>query len=172
MSDSLSSRAPLDSDARIEARATLYKQIATNFVNSFTNGLDADIPTFLAQFSPTVDWYDHAFFLHPVGFKGMERFRTAWLTAIRDFKAEITSIDVIEGGTVIRCVYNGTMVGAMPGRPASGKDFQANSLIMLGIDEDGKIQRVDEYYTATLDECKGLEHYTLMSAGSRPSSKI
>lgn len=102
----------------------------------------------------------------------MERFRTSWLTAIGDFKAEIKSIDVIEGGTVIRCVYTGTMVGPLPGRAASGKTFETNSLILLGINEDGKIQRVDEYYTATLDECPGVEKYTLMSAGRSGSAKL
>ena len=138
--------------AKKEAR---WRQTSRDFVKSWNNGIDADTDTFLAQFSPSIDWYDHAFFLHHRGRETLPEFRRNWLTNIRDFHCEIKSIDLIPSGWVVRCVYHGTMVGPPPGRRASGKSFQNHVLIMLGIGEDGKIGRVDEYYTATLDELSG-----------------
>ena len=110
------------------------------------NDEDAGIATSLAQFSPTTDWYDYGFFLHVDVFSGMAAFGTSCLTAIGDFMAAIEAIDVTEGRTVIRCAYKWHyMVGSLPGRAASGKFFEANSISMLGINKgDGRIQRVDE----------------------------
>ena len=56
------------------------------------------------------------------------------------------------------------MVGPLPGRKASGRTFAANVLIMLGIDGENKIEKVDEYYSATLDEAGDVGTYKLMSA--------
>ena len=145
-------------------KEALYKQISTTFIHSWVTGLHADTSLFLAQFSPTVDWYDHAFFIRHKGLNGMADFRTTWLTAIKDFGIDVEAIDVIKGGTVIRCVYHGTMVGKLPGRPASGKSFRTKVIILLGIGEGGKIERVDEYYTARVDEGMELEGYRLMGA--------
>lgn len=65
---------------------------------------------------------------------------------------------------LIRCVYDGIMAGDLPGRKASGKRFRVNVLIVLKIDgRSGKIERVDEYYTATLDEGCDVWKYKLVS---------
>ena len=64
------------------------------------------------------------------------------------------------------------MVGKLPGRPASGKSFQANVLILLRINDDGKIERVDEYYTATLDEGVDLKSYSLMNRDKSGTEKL
>ena len=159
-------------DTLIDTREALHKKISTTFVNSWNNGIDADMQTFLSQFSPTVDWYDHAFFIRHKGLGGMASFRTSWLTSIKDFSADIESINVIEGGTVVRVVYHGTMVGKLPGRVPSGKTFHAKVLILLGINKEGKIQNVDEYYSALLDESTGVDSYHLMNARKKGSSKI
>lgn len=97
----------------------------------------------------------------------MAAFRTAWLTAIKDFRCDIKSIRLVGDGTVIQCVYNGTMVHSLPGRKASGRTFAANVLIMLGIDGANKIEKVDEYYSATLDEGGDVETYKLISASRK-----
>ena len=142
-------------------------------MKSWTTGLSADTPTFLAQFSPTVEWYDHAFFTQRQGLSSLARFRTNWLTAIKDFGIDIKAIDVLEDSTaVIRCVYHGTMVGPLPGRPASGKTFRANVLILLKINEERKIQRVDEYYTATLDEGVDVKNYKLLGGEKQKPVKL
>ena len=60
------------------------------------------------------------------------------------------------------------MVGPLPGRAASGKTFRANVLILLKIKEGGKIQRVDEYYSATLDEGVTISYCTRI----RPVAKL
>lgn len=153
-----------------------YKQIATTFVDSWCSGLDADMATFLAQFSRGVRWYDHAFFMQHRGHEGIAEFRTGWLTAIKDFGTDITAVDVIFGkGKVeimIRCVYHGTMVGKLPGRRASGKYFRTNVILVLRIDDEGKIERVDEYCTATLDEGCEIMDYRLAGAKSRAEAKL
>lgn len=142
-------------------------------MKSWTNGLAADMSTFLAQFSPTVEWYDHAFFTQRRGLGSLARFRASWLTAIKNFGTDIEAIDILEDGTaVIRCVYHGTMVGPLPGRPASGKTFRANVLILLKINEERKIQRVDEYYTATLDEGVDVKNYKLLNGEKRKPGKL
>ena len=94
----------------------------------------------------------------------MADFRRKWLTAIKDFGTDITAIDVVpdKREVIVRCVYRGIMVGTLPGRQASGKLFRTNVLIVLGIDEMGKIQRVDEYYTATLDQGRDVSEYRLV----------
>ena len=102
------------------------------------------------------------------GVDSMGPFRTAWLTAIKDFRSDIKSIRLVEDGTVIQCVYNGTMVGPLPGRRASGRTFAANVLIILGIDQQNQIEKVDEYYSATLDEAGDVEMYRLIS---RPTKR-
>ena len=151
---------PLESQS---LRASLHEDISRNFVESWNNGIDADMPTFLSQFSATVDWYDHAFFIRHKGPEGLAAFRTSWLKAIKDFRSDIRSIHTIEGGTVVQCIYHGTMIGPLPGRKASGKSFAANVLIVLGINEEDKIQKVDEYYSATLDEAGDVDTYRLMN---------
>lgn len=157
----------------VACQEVLCKAVSTNFVDSWTNGLSADIPTFLAQFSPQIEWYDHAFFARRRGHSSLARFRTRWLTAIENFGTDIKATDILEDGTaVIRCVYHGTMVGPLPGRAASGKTFRANVLILLKINEEGKIQRVDEYYTATLDEGVDVEDYKLLDGEKHGSRKI
>lgn len=129
--------------------------------------------TFLTQFSPTIEWYDHAFFTQRRGLNSLARFRTNWLTAIQNFGTDIEAIDVLEDGTaVVRCVYHGTMVGPLPGRPASGKTFRANVLILLKINAERKIERVDEYYTATLDEGVDVKNYKLLNGEKRKPGKL
>ena len=64
------------------------------------------------------------------------------------------------------------MVGELPGRPASGKSFQTNVLVLLRINDDDKIERVDEYYTATLDQGVDLEGYLLMNRDKIGTEKL
>ena len=64
------------------------------------------------------------------------------------------------------------MVGKLPGRRASGKSFQTNVLILLHINGDGKIERVDEYYTATLDQGVDLKGYPLMNSNKSGTVKL
>ncbi|MCJ1333439.1 hypothetical protein MMC10_010138 [Thelotrema lepadinum] len=156
----------------LDSRAELYTKISRRFIDSWNNGIDADVPTFLSQFSSTVDWHDHAFFIRHEGSEAMAPFRTRWLTSIKNFRCDIKSIKVVEDGSVIQCVYNGTMVGALPGRKASGKTFKANVLIMLGINEENKIQKVDEYYSATLDEAGDVDTYKLINPPQRGREKL
>lgn len=138
-------------------RAQLFEAISRTFVASWNNGLDADMATFLRQFSRTIDWYDHAFYLRQKGLEDLAAFRTGWLTAIKDFRCEIKSIRPVADGAAIQCVYHGAMVGPLLGRKPSGKTFAANVLVLLGINGEGKIQTVDEYYSATLDEAGDTE---------------
>ena len=155
-----------------ESQAETYRKISRNFIESWNNGIDADMPTFLSQFSPTVDWHDHAFFIRHKGLGSLAPFRTSWLTAIKNFHCDIKSIRVVEDGAVIQCLYHGTMVGALPSKKASGRTFAANVLIMLGVNEDNKIQKVDEYYSATLDEAQDIQTYKLTSPPERGPGKL
>lgn len=150
----------------------MHKQISTTFIDSWNSGINANKSTFLAQFSPTVEWYDHAFFIRHQGLGGLARFRTQWLISIKDFRADVKAIEVTKSGTYIQCVYHGIMVGNLPGRPASGKTFQTNVLILLHINEDGKIEKVDEYYTATLDQGVDTEGYSLMNSEKSRTEKL
>ena len=137
---------------------------------------------FLSQFTAEAEWYDHAFGLQCRGHSALAVFRTGWLRAIKDFRASIKSIELLtptggdgqgRGGAVIRCLYTGTMVGRVGKRPASGRSFAANTLIVLQIDErDGKISRVDEYYSATFDELGDVETYQIVAAPERAGHKL
>lgn len=104
-------------------KEAIHKQISTAFIDSWNTGINADKSTFLAQFSPTVDWYDLAFFIRHKVLEGLARFRTQRLTSIKDFRAEVKAIDYTKSGTVVQCVYHGVMVGKLLGWPASGKSF-------------------------------------------------
>lgn len=78
---------------------------------------------------------------------------------------------------IIRCIYDGRMVGDLPGRKASGRRFRTNVLIVLRVcaggegEGEGKIERVDEYYTATLDEGCDVEEYKLVGRGGGGGDK-
>ena len=76
-------------------QADIYKEISRKFVESWNTGIDADPSTFLGQFSPTVEWYDHAFFIQHRGLGSMAAFRTMWLTAIQDFRCDIKYIRLV-----------------------------------------------------------------------------
>ena len=122
------------------------------------------------------------------GHAGMTSFRSRWHKAIKDFSTDIVAIDSLPAKGVaaakreaekdekeeilIRCIYDGMMAGDLPGRKASGKRFRTNVLIVLKIEaESGKIERVDEYYTATLDEGCDVSGYVLAGGRGRGGGK-
>ena len=73
---------------------------------------------------------------------------------------------------MIKTIYNGTMVGPLPGRAPGGKIFRSHVLILLGINDDGKIQKVDEYHSAAVDEGTDVEAYTFMGTGKKNAGKL
>ena len=92
---------------------------------------------------------------------------------MKNFGVDIKAIDILEDGTaVIRCIYHATMVGPLPGRPASGKTFPANVLIHLKVNEERKVQRLDEYCTATSDEGVDAKNYKSLGGEKHKPGKL
>jgi hypothetical protein len=49
---------------------------------------------------------------------------------------------------------------------ASGRDYKNHLCLVMKIDDDGKIKRIDEYYNKAWDQGVKEEEYTIMKGGS------
>ena len=49
---------------------------------------------------------------------------------------------------------------------ASGKDFECHVCMVLEIDDDGRIRRIDEYYNKQWDDGVAEQDYTVLKGAS------
>lgn len=156
-----------------------HKQIIdtiTRYVSNWHLTLDSDEANsaFLSSYSPTIYWYDHAFLIQRVGHSAVLGLHAAFNHCNQPFRAEVKFILPTITGAVVEQVWHGRCANDVV-RPdgqvavkASGKDFVCHVCMVVEIGEDGKINRIDEYYNRRWDDGVAEREYAVMKG---PSAK-
>lgn len=146
----------------------LHSTVQT-FINGFQVAVDDD---FSNIYAPTIRWFDHAFLIQRVGHKAVMGLQKAFTHCNQPFHADVKAIIPTEKGCVLEQVWVGRCANDIV-RPngeiavkASGKDFKCHVCMVMEIDEEGKISRIDEYYTKRWDDGIGEEEYVVMKGES------
>jgi steroid delta-isomerase-like uncharacterized protein len=75
----------------------------------------------------------------------LRAFATAWMNAVPDIKAEVTSSFSAGNALSVEWVISGTHRGDLPGMPATGKAFSVRGASVIELDQ-GKGKRCSDYW--------------------------
>jgi hypothetical protein len=171
-----------------------HEQVARTFVIDFSRPFDSEYTeeTFLSVYHPNVEWFDYAFHICRVGHEAVLGLRTSFLHCNQPFRSEpkvsYTSINihfsritvyklrvqaiistpdgaVAEQLWIGRCANDIVRPDGQVAVKGTGKDFKAHVCMVLKIDEDGLITRIDEYYNRAWDEGIIDEQYKVIKGG-------
>ncbi|KAK0304136.1 hypothetical protein LTR48_003410 [Friedmanniomyces endolithicus] len=128
---------------------------------------------FLSRFAPDVAWYDHAFLVQRVGHEAVVGLLKAFLHCNQPFETKIKSIELAQSGVVVaEIVWHGRAVNDIV-RPdgevavkATGQAFECHVCMLIRVNDDKKICRLDEYYNRKWDDGIAEEKYLLMKGKS------
>ena len=100
---------------------------------------------------PDIHWYDHGFHICRVGHNAVLGLHKAFLHCNQPFTAEIKGIYPTQEGGVVEQVWKGVCKNDIV-RPdgslvmkGSGKSFATHVCLVMRIDDEGRITRIDEY---------------------------
>ena len=165
------------------ARVKDVHSIVYKMCSDWSKGIDSQIPPsqFFSIYHPTIEWFDHAFQVHRIGIGSVNDLRFSWLGCNRPLQVDVQAIHVTsDGGAIFEHTSSGKFSHDLV-RPsgelvqtASGKAFCFRGVIRLRIDEDGKITRVDEWYTRNWDASEDEGKYRVLEnlewpTGARPA---
>ena len=115
---------------------------------------------------------DHAFLIQRVGHTAVSSLQKGFTHANTPFHCAIKSLIPTTSGCVLEGVWHGKLANDII-RPdgqiavkASGKEFVTHVCLILEIDAEGKVRRIDEYVRKDWDEGLGEEEYVVMRGAS------
>ncbi|GAM91155.1 hypothetical protein ANO11243_092020 [Dothideomycetidae sp. 11243] len=140
------------------------------FVQGFTKeaATSQDQSKFFAAYQPDVEWTDHAFLIKRVGHNAVQTLRNGFVHCNDPFRAEVKEIHVTARGAVFEQLWVGRMSNDIVGKDgvvrikASGKEFECPVCMVMEIDDEGRITKIDEYYNKRWDEGVNPSGYTVM----------
>ncbi|KAL9117260.1 MAG: hypothetical protein Q9187_006206 [Circinaria calcarea] len=134
--------------------------VAMTFRDNWAAGLSLPSAQFLAPFAPNAVWYDHFIRLHLTTHEAFDQSRRRWLGSHDDFQTETYGIQPTPTGAVVQLIFKGVFArDILPAREATGKRFATHVCFVLGIDEEGKIKKVDEYLPMDFDDGTDVDGY-------------
>ena len=140
--------------------------VAEKFRDNWVAGLSLPSADFLAPFAPHAVWYDHFIRLHLTTLKAIDQSRTRWLGCLDDFKVSTYAISPTPHGAVVQLKFSGIFArDILPAREATQKRFLTHVCFVLGIDNEGKIEKVDEYLPMDFDDGKDVDGYKVRDGG-------
>ncbi|MCJ1359047.1 MAG: hypothetical protein MMC33_009047 [Icmadophila ericetorum] len=140
--------------------------VAEKFRDNWVAGLSLPSAEFLTPFAPHAVWYDHFIRLHLTTLKAIEQSRMRWLGCLDDFKASTYAISPTPHGAVIQLKFSGIFArDILPAREATQKRFLTHVCFVLGIDDEGRIEKVDEYLPMDFDDGKDVDGYKVRDGG-------
>ena len=176
-------------------RVNQVEGVVKAYIDGFLKPLvnEADIDEFLSVYHPDVKWSDHAFLVTRVGHDAVLGLQKSFRHCNDPFDVKIKvcitlecqqvvadanrwqSIIPIATGAVLEQVWLGRSSNDII-RPdgqvavkASGKDFVCHCCALIDIDTDGKITKIDEYYTKRWDDGTPQSEYKEIRGSSMRS---
>ena len=161
-------------------RVDAIRSIAYKMCSDWSKGLHLTMPLseFLAIYHPAIEWFDHAFKVHRVGIGSVNDLRLSWLGCNRPLQVDVHALHITaDGGAIFEHTSTGRFSHDLV-RPsgelvqkASGKAFRFSGVIRLRIDEEGKITRVDEWYSRNWDDGEDESQYRVLENMKHPTEE-
>ncbi|MCJ1354341.1 MAG: hypothetical protein MMC33_004329 [Icmadophila ericetorum] len=140
--------------------------VAHRFRDTWLTPLCLSITTILSLYTPTAQWYDHHIRLHLTTPLAILQSRTRFLSTYDDFVCETYAINPTPTGAVVQLIFSGVFArDLLPVRKASGRRWNCHVCFVLGVDEEGRVERVDEYFPRDFDEGVGVDGYVVRHGG-------
>ena len=96
----------------------------------------------------------------------VEQSRQRWLSAHDDFSIDTVALQPTPTGAVVQLIERGVFArDILPKRKATGKRFACHVCFVLGINGEGKIERVDEYLPMDFDDGVDVDGYVKRDGG-------
>jgi hypothetical protein len=123
---------------------------------------------FLAVYSPTIIWNDHAFLMHHSGLDDIAILRRRWLGTNQPYTCTIRAVHPTSNGAAVEFVATGRFAEDLGPTKATGQEFQYRGCLVLDISEEtGLVEKVEEYYTKAWYQSCDVEGYRSWPAVGR-----
>ncbi|KAL6253275.1 hypothetical protein RBB50_000998 [Rhinocladiella similis] len=136
---------------------------------------EEDQQSFLSVYHPDIQWSDHAFLVTRVGHEAVLGLHKAWNHCNQPFRVEEKAILPTPSGAVLEQVWIGRCANDIV-RPsgevavkATGKDYVCHVGMILEIDKDGLVTKIDEYYNRQWDDGVAQKDYVVIKGASLKS---
>jgi hypothetical protein len=107
-----------------------------------------------------VEWYDHAYHIHHIGYGAIANLRKSWLVANAGFRAETKAVNIIPPGCVIQFIGRGTFTDDVRTlRKATVKAFVYQSCLVVDVNDGRLVTKVEECYSFLHDEGVEVDKY-------------
>ncbi|KIW11628.1 hypothetical protein PV08_10930 [Exophiala spinifera] len=133
---------------------------------------EEDKQRFLSVYHPDIQWSDHAFLVTRIGHEAVLGLHKAWNHCNQPFRADEKAIIPTPFGAVLEQVWTGRCANDIV-RPsgevvvkATGKDYVCHVCMVMEIDQDGLVTKVDEYYNRRWDDGVAQKDYVVMRGAS------